>query len=606
MTDRMKLLNKIEDDIANLGVERIALRRRADQLSTWRAMLFVGALVAVVIGFNSGTVPGIVALIAGMVVFGVAVKRHRTVMQAIREADALLRIKAANRARMTLQWEHIPLSNATAPANHPFALDLDLVGEYSMHRLMDTSVSRGGSHRLLDWLLQTTPDREQIEGRQTMLKAMLPHQELREALTRTAMLSGTSGKWEGKHLLEWLQKERRHQMPFAVLWVLIALAGINGVMLALDAYDVLEGGWVISFLIYGLVSAFVILTLGETFGSALKIKSELDSFTAILRFLEDSAHRPETADVQSLYEPFAGKDNKPSAMLRGLNIVLAGSSLRANPILWFMVNILIPWDVFFGLQLGRSRGNLSRLVPLWLEAWYEIEALNALANFAYLNPEYVFPTVGDRISARQVGHPLLLHERRVTNDFSVERAHEVGMITGSNMSGKSSFLRTIGVNLVMTYAGGVVCAAEFSVPLYRIYTCIRVADSVVDGISYFYAEVRRLKGLLDAFNEPSPLPVFFLIDEIFKGTNNRERLIGSRAYIRALAQQSGVGMVSTHDLELTKLADELPHVINYHFREEVTDGKMVFDYRLRSGPCPTTNALKIMAIEGLPVDGDGA
>jgi DNA mismatch repair ATPase MutS len=176
------------------------------------------------------------------------------------------------------------------------------------------------------------------------------------------------------------------------------------------------------------------------------------------------------------------------------------------------------------------------------------------------------------------------------------------LITGSNMSGKSSFLRTIGVNLVLAYAGGPVNADSFECGLFRVFSTIRINDSLTEGFSYFYAEVRRLKALLDALNADDALPLFFLIDEIFKGTNNRERLIGSQAYLRALAGGHGMGVVTTHDLELVQLADEIPQLRNYHFREEVVNGQMQFDYRLRPGPSPTTNALKIMRLEGLPVD----
>ncbi|KAB2854148.1 MAG: DNA mismatch repair protein MutS, partial [Anaerolineae bacterium] len=200
------------------------------------------------------------------------------------------------------------------------------------------------------------------------------------------------------------------------------------------------------------------------------------------------------------------------------------------------------------------------------------------------------------------GHPLIPAERRVCNDFSLDKLGEVALITGSNMSGKSSFLRTLGVNLCLVYAGGVVRAGALEIGLFWLFSCIRVMDSLNDGISYFYAEVKRLKALLDALREDDPLPLFFLIDEIFRGTNNRERLIGSRSYIQALANGHGLGLIATHDLELVKLADENPHISNYHFREDVHDGRMVFDYRLRSGPSPTTNALRIMAMEGLPVE----
>jgi DNA mismatch repair ATPase MutS len=200
-----------------------------------------------------------------------------------------------------------------------------------------------------------------------------------------------------------------------------------------------------------------------------------------------------------------------------------------------------------------------------------------------------------------LGHPLLPHAGRVCNDFTFAHLGEIALITGSNMSGKSTFLRTLGVNLCLTYVGAPVNATALQTSLLRLFTCIKVSDSVTDGISYFYAEVRRLKALLRACEAEEPIPLCFLIDEIFRGTNNRERLIGSRAYIYALTRGHGTGVISTHDLELVTLADTVPSIRNYHFREEVHDGRMVFDYQLRPGPCPTTNALQIMQMEGLPI-----
>ncbi len=203
--------------------------------------------------------------------------------------------------------------------------------------------------------------------------------------------------------------------------------------------------------------------------------------------------------------------------------------------------------------------------------------------------------------AQGLGHPLLPAERKVVNDFALQQTGQMVIITGSNMSGKSTFLRTLGVNLCLAYAGAPVNARRLQTGLFRLFTCIRVNDSVTEGYSYFYAEVRRLKALLNALQQEG-YPLFFLIDEIFKGTNNRERLIGSRSYLHALVGKRCLGAVSTHDLELVRLADELPGVANYHFREEVRGGEMVFDYILRPGPCPTTNALKIMQQEGLPIE----
>jgi DNA mismatch repair ATPase MutS len=236
-----------------------------------------------------------------------------------------------------------------------------------------------------------------------------------------------------------------------------------------------------------------------------------------------------------------------------------------------------------------------------------LEALNSLANFSYLNPEYCFPQItsehnGACFEAQAIGHPLIPDEVKICNDLSLNQLGEVVIITGSNMSGKSTFLRTIGVNLCLAYAGAPVNAEQLDTRLFRLFSVIQVTDSLADGISYFYAEVRRLKALSDALEIEQDIPLFFLIDEIFRGTNNRERQIGSRAYVKMLVGGHGTGLISTHDLELVSIADHVPDVTNYHFEEQVTKGRMIFDYCLRSGPSTTTNALQIMQMEGLPVD----
>jgi DNA mismatch repair ATPase MutS len=243
----------------------------------------------------------------------------------------------------------------------------------------------------------------------------------------------------------------------------------------------------------------------------------------------------------------------------------------------------------------------------------EVEAASALATFAALHPSYRWPDplnidprrngAQARLSTKGLAHPLIPETHRVPNDLALESLGTVLLVTGSNMSGKSTFLRTLGINLCLAQAGAPVCASFFEWTWVRLVCCIRVDDSLEAGLSFFYAEVKRLKTLLDATTDRARPPVLFLIDEIFKGTNNRERLIGSRSFITALSQSNGFGLVTTHDLELTDLDKTVPGLRNVHFQETVAAGALQFDYKLRPGPCPTTNALRIMELEGLPVPG---
>jgi hypothetical protein len=369
--------------------------------------------------------------------------------------------------------------------------------------------------------------------------------------------------------------------------------------------------WQITFLLYlGLILAKS-RTTGEVFEEAATLEDALRQLGAAFGWLERYSYH-HTPHLKTLCAPFVDERHRPSTYLARITRVVAAMGVRGNPIAWFALNALMPWDFIFTHRLNRHKAQLAQHAPTWMEIWFDLEALSSLANLAYLNPSYTFPDflTGEHSElsfvffAQRLGHPLIPDDEKVCNDFTTAELGGVTIITGSNMAGKSVFLKTVGANLALAYAGGPVNARSLTTSLFRLFTSIQVTDSVTDGISYFYAEVKRLKTLLSELEGDHSLPLFFFIDEIFRGTNNRERLLGSRAYIRTLVDKHGVGLIATHDLELTKLADQIPQIRNYHFRDAVADGRMVFDYTLRTGPCPTTNALKIMEMEGLPVPSD--
>ncbi|MEJ2749101.1 MAG: MutS family DNA mismatch repair protein, partial [Anaerolineae bacterium] len=343
---------------------------------------------------------------------------------------------------------------------------------------------------------------------------------------------------------------------------------------------------------------------GPVFQEAFALRDGLEQLRAIFDFLEGYRYG-RNQYLKDLCAPFWQGEKRPSQQIKQISRITAAISLQKNPFVWFAINALIPWDLYFAYRLYRQKSELSDLLPGWLHVWFDLEALNSLANFSYLNPDFQLPVIaeqtGELFRATALGHPLIASTERVCNDMSIDRLGSLAIITGSNMAGKSSFLRTVGINLALAFAGGPVCAESLHTSLFRLFTSMRLADSVTDGFSYFYAEVQRLKALLDALTEEEARPLFFLIDEIFRGTNNRERFLGSQAYVQALVNKNGVGLIATHDLDLTSLADEQTVVANFHFRDDVRNGRMVFDYKLRSGPCPTTNALQIMQLAGLPL-----
>ncbi len=605
MTVKETRLHHLERQIARIDRRIADLRRLSDRYVQIRVGIALAGLVLTFLAFSQVSDPaGYFSALAGLIVFLIAARLHGRVQRSIQRQVYWRRLKQTHRARIGLDWTQLPASNASAPAEHPFAHDLDIVGQRSIHRLLDTAVSLEGSQRLADWLLAEMPDPAAIERRQNLVAELQRLTHFRDRLTLLGWQ--TAGKAEGAisgdALLNWFQRDSGAVPTRFDLVFLIALALVDAALFIGAAANLIPSLWQWTFLVYLGYSLWRLRAMGDLFSQAMSLADVLRDLHSIFRYLERRNYET-TPHLKALCQPFLSA-SKPSAQLRRLGRIVTATSLRGNPVLWTLVNAVLPWDMLCAALLARQRTRLAGQMPVWLDTWYELETLNALAAFAYLNPEYTRPIIRDgcRFVARRIGHPLLAADAKVCNDFSLTEKGVLVIITGSNMAGKSSFLRTMGVNLVLAYAGGHVNADHLEASLFRVYSTIRINDSVTEGFSYFYAEVRRLKKLLLALETDHPYPLFFLIDEIFKGTNNRERLIGSRAYIRALAGRSGTGAVSTHDLELVQLADVIPQVTNYHFREDVVDGRMIFDYRLRLGPCPTTNALKIMALEGLPVD----
>jgi hypothetical protein len=604
-------LHVLNHQIHRLQQRLVHLHRASTRYSWIRFGIFFASLLAAGLCLVSVDIwLSAVCLLVGGGLFGAAVYVHRQLNQSIRRHQIWSQIKSAHIARATLDWETIPATLYHRPnAEHPFEADLDLVGQRSVHRLTDVAVSYEGSQRLRDWLTAPIPDPQQTRWRQQLVCELVPLHLFRDRLALNATVAmGAKRAWRSNQLLEWLERDLSDLSLRRWLILFSALAALNAGLFAANLLGLLPPWWQITWALYlglWLIRSRVIDTVWD---EAMALEGALRQLQAVFRQLETFSYQ-HTPHLKAFCEPFLDRDHRPSRYLARITNVVAAMGLRANPVLRFVLNALVPWDFFFAFRLSQTRAGLAQHAPAWMDAWFDLEALSSLANLAYLNPHYTFADILDQegegpptvFQAKGLGHPLLPDGEKICNDFAVSQLGQVTLITGSNMAGKSVFLKTVGANLALAYAGGAVNAQCLQALPFRLFTCMGISDSVTGGISYFYAEVKRLKALLAELEREHSLPLLFCIDEIFRGTNNRERLIGSREYVRTLAGKHGLGFIATHDLELARLADEVQQVVNYHFRDHVVGGRMAFDYTLRPGPCPTTNALRIMQLEGLPV-----
>ena len=612
----MLRIDQLENQIARLTRRAASLGELSRKYWNVRRIIFIsGVVLALIFCGVAGSRPAWYFAALLVVIFSIVTYYHNKVRDSLNRNSLMIEIKRVQMARIRLEWDSLPPVDPTAAPvpGHPFETDLDITGERSLHRLLDCAVTKEGSERLKSWLLSVRPDLHMIEKRQALVQELKGHSLFRDKLQLLSAVArfnigptrpGTSRLWNSRILVDWLERTERKSSLLPTVLFLLALSTLNLACLVLAFFNLIPEIWPITLVIYLGAMYAMQSRIGTAWSDLQELEKTLTYFKVVFGYLESRNYKS-TPGLAEVCAPFVAQNKQPSTEMRRLGRLAAALGLRTNAILWFIVHLLMPWDFIFTHRLEIVKAEIKQQLPRWLHAWYELEALNSFANFAYLNPSYTFPeitTTENQLVAQDLGHPLLRPEAKVCNNFELDGDQRIVILTGSNMAGKSTFLRTIGVNSCLAYAGAPVNASSLRVSLFRLFTCIKVSDSVQDGLSYFYAEVKRLQALLAATAVEDPMPVLFLIDEIFRGTNSRERLIGSRSYIRSMSQRNTMGLVATHDLELIKLADEIRGVANLHFREEVSDGRMVFDYRLRSGPCPTTNALVIMRLEGLPVD----
>jgi len=593
--------------------EHLAAKGQAasQQFSRWRLAIFLMGTVICVALFQHGWFhSGNSIFFIFLAIFLATTWFHQRLKFRLRRLDLWLTIKKDLLARLQLDWPNIQVQTHHPPPHHPFALDLDITGPHSLLALIDTTFSSNGHTRLQSWIFQANnpePDGLPWQARQMLIKELTPLSRLRDrCLLSTRLIS--SDPLDGTRIRSLLQETIAIPNLSLMIIATSCLCVLTIILGLLTLFTGFSNFWILSLIIYVVIYFSISGSIAPLFGRVLALHIELEKLVTVIMILEQSSFHKQPTIRQHLQALLTDK-TRPTVYLKQLSRICQGLSVKAHPLIHLALNAFIPWDLLYVGKLDRLIRALQDILPKWLETIGQLDAASALARYAYVNPDYQWPQLETSktpeqqsgLTTKDLGHPLISHSLRIRNDFDLRGEGHIVLVTGSNMSGKSTFLRTVGINVCLAQAGGPVCASSFSWSWLELYCCIRVTDALDEGLSYFYAEVKRLKLILDAVDSITTHPVLFLIDEIYRGTNNRERLAGSEAFVQVLQQSRGLGMISTHDLELTRLADTNSHIRNAHFQESVEDGALHFDYQLRPGPCPTTNALRIMAQEGLPV-----
>ncbi|HEY7350509.1 MAG TPA: hypothetical protein VH599_19530 [Ktedonobacterales bacterium] len=512
--------------------------------------------------------------------------------------------------RLRRDWGRLPLRQPPlADLNHPYAADLDLLGHASLQHLLGTPNTPIGQANLQDWLLNPASPALAAK-RQAAVAELAPQIDFRDTFALSGRLMGkTQPTYE--RFLEWAEGESwLAQRPW-LIWLARLLP-----ILALGLLGLQLGGltrypfWVPIFFANLALLALYLRQANAAIEGATERQRVFRAYADLFR---QGATLPCAAPVLQRLQADLSADNlrADQQMLRLARMMPLSDIRRA--MFFFLVQWLTLWDFHLLWLLERWQRRAGKHARAWLTALGEMEALLALATLAHDHPDWAFPGIGQDapkpLIARSLGHPLLAPNVCVGSDVSIGPPGTFLLVTGSNMSGKSTLLRAIGTNVALAQAGGPVCAAQMQIQPITLATSIRVQDSLEQGVSYFMAELKRLKQVVDRAEQTRAAggsALLFLLDEILHGTNTRERQIAVRHILRHLLKQEAAGAVSTHDLSLADAPEIKTLSQPVYFTESFTRGPegpvMQFDYKLRPGIATSTNALKLLEIVGLGGD----
>lgn len=482
---------------------------------------------------------------------------------------------------------------------HPYSFDLDIFGRRSLFQSINRTCTFFGKVRLAEWLQNHLHEKTSIEKRQEMIREISEHTLFREQF-RVAGLVHHGQSSDGEKIQAWSQSPAQYLHAGWVKAFIWGVPVINSLLLITSLAGWTSFSWLgLSFGIF-LVLSFGIIKratyIQETYGKQLK---SLNGYARLIALAK--AEEWKSAGMQELMERFNLNGQSPVQALQQLSKELDRLDLRNNQFLY----VLLEGSIFFQLQeivrIERWKVRYGQHISEWLETVGELDALCSLGTFAYNHPQYTYPELTEKpfcFLATQMGHPLMPASQCVKNDATIPSRPFFLIITGANMAGKSTYLRTIGVNYLLACIGVPVCCERLKLHPNQLITSLRTSDSLSDNESYFFAELKRLKRIIDLLNQGQQL--FIILDEILKGTNSMDKQKGSFDLIRQFMQLKANGIIATHDLLLGSLIKQFPEEIrNYCFEADIKENELTFSYKLREGVAQNMNACFLMKKMGI-------
>ncbi len=520
----------------------------------------------------------------------------------MRHAEVRLQVHERHLKRLSDQWTELPVG-PQANRDHAYATDIDLLGYGSIFQRIDASRTLRGERTLVEWLCASAPP-DEIRRRQEAVVELKNMVEFRQELEATGLGASGESKLDGAPFVSFTRKQSVIGPGIALVIHILPILSMSSFAAAIVG----TLGWTIFAGLLAAQTAIALAWSGKAHGALELVSARrgyVEAFRNMLLCIEYAEFH--SGLLKSTQQRLYVSSTPPSVYMARLDLWAGLSELRTQGPVHFIVNLLTLWDMHVLLRLEQWNRSIGQALDDVFDAVGEMEALSSLAGYAFCEPSSHMPDIvdsSDAFSAEALAHPLLPSSSRVANDVSLQGPGSMMIITGSNMAGKSTLLRAVGLNLAVGLAGGPVIARAAKLPHLALRTSIRVDDSLQKGASYFQAELTKIQRVVKGSDHE---PVFFLLDELLRGTNARARHLGAKAILEHLLDRGATGLVATHDAELGALESRRPeHVRNAHFTDIMRDSEMHFDYVLRPGVVKGSNALALLRNAGIAVQDDAS
>lgn len=595
MQDRVAFYNK-RIDSKKLEVEK--LNRNYNSISLLRILTVISAIFFEVFCYTRRDLFfGIVLFVLHIILFLFLVKIHEKIYINKERVKGFIELNKKEIERINGKWKSFDdKGEEYLDLKHPFINDLDIFGKNSLFQWVNNTKTTYGRESLKNLMMfNNLPRREEILERQSSLKELANKIDFRQELTST--LKSDKNKNDETFIGDWVKEKDKKHIKFFDL-IRIGMPIINVLVIILTIFGI--GEWIDILVTLG-ISYYLLKFIDSDVKKGLIIfedlKYKIKTYVKAIKIIENEEFK--SSELNKLKSIFKDSNSLASEDLLELEKITSWLYDRHNAF-YIILNCLFLWDYQMIKKLEKWKYKNKDKFNAYMECLGQFEAMSSLSTLVFNNPLWEVPNITDSVlSGKDLTHPLLGDEA-VGNDFYMDKNTRVLLITGSNMSGKSTFLRTVGFNMILSYLGLNVPAKEFNVPIFNIYTCMRTGDDLENNISSFYSEILRVKGIVDGTKRNER--IFFLLDEIFKGTNSIDRHEGAVVLINQLLKGDTLGLVSTHDLELCDMEKNNEFVSNYYFKEYYKNNKIMFDYKIRQGVSKTRNAKYLMKMAGIDIE----